>query len=444
MILFMAYSVLIGACAAACAGAARALLSHRMVATRWWWCAALLVTISASTLSMVMPKGAAGVSGVGRTAPAAIATEPRGASVASVPAGMSLTVAIAAAWAATSGVLIGLLCMGMIDIARHQRRAQPMTVQGAPVLLTDDVGPAVAGFTRPTVFVPRWLLQLDATTQRLMLAHEAEHARAGDARLLWVVAFMVAVFPWNPAVWWIARRLRLAIEIDCDARVLAGAPDVRAYAELLLLAARRRTRNDPMLLARFPGAGADLSRRIEAMTEQPVRSTAGRRLFYGAVALGAVIVACEAPRPEPVAPVNEFTWRAPGSKAPAELEAPWSSAEIVAYLQRHYPEIVAAGSDRQPVIVVRNAKGQILKAERAPIPSAGRFLASGALAQLDPKDIESVEVVKGKTLPPELSGGLISIVLKDPNTPLRKPADVPAAAGAGAQTLPRISVRPRR
>lgn len=178
------------------------------------------------------------------------------------------------------------------------------------------------------------------------------------------------------------------------------------------------------------------------MTEQPVRSTASRRFVYGAVAFGAVIVACEAPRPEPIAPINEFVWRAPGSQAPAQLEAPTSQADLVAYLERRYPEIVASAGDRQPVIVVRNAKGQILKAERAPIAAAGRFLATGALASLDPKDIESVEVIKGKTLAPVFGGGLISIILKDPNAPLRKREDVPAAAGA--QTVPRILVRPRK
>ena len=169
MILFMAYSVLIGVCAAICAGAARALLRHRIAAGRWWWCAALLVTVTASMLSMVMPKEAAGVSEVGRTAASASAIVPGGASVTDAASRVTLAFAIAAVWAATSGVLLGLLGVGMIDIARHKRRAQPMTVQGAPVLVTDDVGPAVAGFTRPTVFVPRWLLQLDGTTQRLMV-----------------------------------------------------------------------------------------------------------------------------------------------------------------------------------------------------------------------------------------------------------------------------------
>ena len=436
MILFMAYSVLIGVCAATCAGAMRALLRRRMGATRWWWWAALLVTATASALSMVTPKGTTSASNVGRKETAASAVASGQVRVTADTTRISLSAAVATAWAATSGVLLGLLGIGMIDIARHRRRAQPITVHGAPVLLTDDVGPAVAGFTRPTVFVPRWLLQLDAPMQRLMLAHEAEHARAGDSRLLWMAALSVAVFPWNPAVWWLARRLRLAVEIDCDARVLAAAPDVRAYAELLLLAARRRTRTPPIPLAHFPGTGADLLRRIEAMTERPERSSARRRLSYGAVALGAVVIACEAPRPEPVAPINEFSWRAPGSKAPGELEAPMSSAELVVYLEAHYPAILASAGDKQPVIVVRNAHGQILKAERAPFSAGEKARSTGSLALLDPKDIGSVEVVKGRALPPVFSGGLITITLKDPNAALRKSPDVPASTGTKSRPAP--------
>lgn len=48
--------------------------------------------------------------------------------------------------------------------------------------------------------------------------------------------------PWNPALWWIVRRLRLAIETDCDRRVLHAGTDVHAYGVLLLNAAARYAR----------------------------------------------------------------------------------------------------------------------------------------------------------------------------------------------------------
>ena len=58
--------------------------------------------------------------------------------------------------------------------------------------------------------------------------------------LIAAAAWAVALFPWNPALWLIVKRLRLAIEIDCDARVLAGRrSDVRDYGMLLLTVGSR-------------------------------------------------------------------------------------------------------------------------------------------------------------------------------------------------------------
>ena len=49
---------------------------------------------------------------------------------------------------------------------------------------------------------------------------EASHGR--DPLVLHAAALLALVTPWNLALWWLNRRLRLAVELDCDARVLAG------------------------------------------------------------------------------------------------------------------------------------------------------------------------------------------------------------------------------
>jgi hypothetical protein len=157
---------------------------------------------------------------------------------------------------------------------------------------------------RPALLVPRWVLGLDARRRRLLLSHEAEHARAGDTTLLWLSALCLALMPWNGAVWWMRRRLQLALELDCDARVLARGSDVRAYAELLLLAARHRTPVPAVPLSHLERRAADLQRRIEAMTSRPAPPGLARRLGGAAVVSAAIFVACEAPRPEPVAPLG--------------------------------------------------------------------------------------------------------------------------------------------
>src|SRR5947199_2497489 len=75
-----------------------------------------------------------------------------------------------------------------------------------------------------------------------MLSHEDEHVLAHDPWLRAAGAALLVLAPWNPALWWQVRRLRLAVEMDCDARVLARAGDTPEYAELLLRVGQRRAR----------------------------------------------------------------------------------------------------------------------------------------------------------------------------------------------------------
>src|SRR2546422_838633 len=116
------------------------------------------------------------------------------------------------------------------------------TVDGRAVLVSDNVGPAVAGLWRPRVVLPEWALRLGDRERRLMLAHEDEHIRARDPWLLAAAAVTLFFTPWNPVVWWQVRRLRLAVEMDCDSRVLARDGDAPAYGALLLRVGQRRAR----------------------------------------------------------------------------------------------------------------------------------------------------------------------------------------------------------
>jgi hypothetical protein len=92
----------------------------------------------------------------------------------------------------------------------------------------------VVGVVRPEIVVPRWLLARDAEEQRLVLAHEEEHVRARDHLLLGAACVAVALMPWHPALWWSLARLRLAIELDCDSRVLRRGVQARSYGEMLI------------------------------------------------------------------------------------------------------------------------------------------------------------------------------------------------------------------
>jgi beta-lactamase regulating signal transducer with metallopeptidase domain len=70
--------------------------------------------------------------------------------------------------------------------------------------------------------------------------------------------------PWNPALWWQVRRLCLAVELDCDNRVVKALGDAPAYGELLLKVAQAASRG-PRLQPAFLGGMGSLERRLTAL-----------------------------------------------------------------------------------------------------------------------------------------------------------------------------------
>ena len=122
--------------------------------------------------------------------------------------------------------------LGAVGSDRHR--------QAAPTW-SRDTGPAIVGLFRPRVVLPAWVADVEASKQRLILAHEEEHRRAGDGILRFAMATLLIVIPWNPFLWLHYRRLCLAIELDCDHRVVQRLPDRRwHYGDLLVRAAARR------------------------------------------------------------------------------------------------------------------------------------------------------------------------------------------------------------
>ena len=138
------------------------------------------------------------------------------------------------AWLSASALCLALLAASAWRVTRMRRDWRESVMAGVPVLVSHDVGPAVIGLIHHGIVVPQWVESLDDDSQRTVLTHEREHVRAGDPLLLWSATILVALVPWNAALWYALRRLRHAIEMDCDARVLRVRPDTRAYCTLLL------------------------------------------------------------------------------------------------------------------------------------------------------------------------------------------------------------------
>jgi TonB family protein len=175
-------------------------------------------------------------------------------------------------WVIASVLLIVRLVVAWRALSSVERAASPVVIAGVPVLVTPSLGPAVFGVRRPRLLVPQWLLDLDAPLRALVVRHEQEHCRVRDAQLTLAVAIGVALVPWNAGAWWIARRLRLAMELDCDARVLRGATNAERYGRLLLFIAQRQSRTHVATM--LAESNSDLSLRITAMnTPRPANPT---------------------------------------------------------------------------------------------------------------------------------------------------------------------------
>ena len=201
-----------------------------------------------------------------------------------------IDVVLLAVWGVVSAVMLVQMARAVIVLHRIRHRAIRHTVDGDDVLVSDSLGPAVIGLRDMHIVIPAWLLDLDAPLRALVLRHEREHRLARDPWLVWLSVAATTIAPWNAGLWFITSRLRLAMEVDCDARTLLAVADRPRYAKLLLLIAQRGSsaRFAPMLAH----SRSQLARRITVMTSAPSRRPITQALMAGAVAALALAAAC--------------------------------------------------------------------------------------------------------------------------------------------------------
>lgn len=203
-------------------------------------------------------------------------------------------------WLLASGVLLiwglanAMRVSYLVALSRQGTRNPPI-VDGVPVVVTNQLGPATVGLLRSLVLVPRWVLALPERQRRYVLRHEDEHRRAHDAALLFVASLPILLMPWNPALWWQVRRLCLAVELDCDNRVVKALGDAPAYGELLLKVAQAANRG-PRLQPAFLGGMGSLERRLTALVAPaPLRHT--QKFALPVVAMALLLLVLWMPHP---------------------------------------------------------------------------------------------------------------------------------------------------
>jgi hypothetical protein len=203
----------------------------------------------------------------------------------------------AASLAALMSVALCVVLLGVGHRFERARRRWPLTtLQGVDVRVSPRIGPIVIGIVHSEIVVPRWLLARSAIEQRLVVTHESEHVRARDPLLLGLAWCAAVAAPWNPAVWYMVSRLRLAIELDCDARVLRRGAAPESYGSLLIDVAQHASvlRSSALALA---DDSSHLHQRLIAMKPIVPRFARVRAAGAAAFAFTGVLVACQATLP---------------------------------------------------------------------------------------------------------------------------------------------------
>ena len=199
-------------------------------------------------------------------------------------------------WILASGAGLLALHLNLANQRRQRRRWRRAVIDGVPLLVSRNVGPAVTGVVHPEIVVPEWILALPDDSRSIVIAHEVEHVRAGDTGWLCVSFLMLAAMPWNPVIWWQVGRLRRAIELDCDVRVLRRGADPREYARVLFaIGLRKGSMSLPS--AAMSQSASLLEERVRRILPVPGGARGSWSITASIMATGCLLLAFAVPRP---------------------------------------------------------------------------------------------------------------------------------------------------
>ena len=339
--------VLFAALLAAAAFGASAAASATRHQSRMVWALAITISVAWPAVAQLLPREPVpSLSATSAVAPALGAAHALTAKMSPISAAVASGVALGfvCAWAAASLMLLHRLFRAQRLLGRMTSKASAVSLDGQRVLVSDEIGPAAVGVLRPRIAVPSWIADLDGSLRAMILRHELAHCTARDTLLLWLSELCIAAMPWNPAVWWQARRLRLAIEMDCDLRTLRNASDQTMYAQLLVLIAQRQSLHPsaPMIAA----FDSHLQQRISAMRRPIASIRSPRVVLSAALAITAAIAACTPAFRNDVAGISASAQR--DNRIYSEKEVATAVAVLPTAKAPQYPtELRASGLEGQ-------------------------------------------------------------------------------------------------
>jgi beta-lactamase regulating signal transducer with metallopeptidase domain len=166
--------------------------------------------------------------------------------------------------------------------------------RSAELCLSGEVErPSVFGFFHPCILLPPALMErLTAQELEQVVVHEMEHLRRGDDWTNLLQKTALVLFPLNPALLWVERRLCAERELACDDSVLRASRGRKAYAICLTrLAEYSMVRRSLSLVLGAWERQSELVGRVHRILRQPGASMSGRRTRSLTACLMAAVLA---------------------------------------------------------------------------------------------------------------------------------------------------------
>jgi beta-lactamase regulating signal transducer with metallopeptidase domain len=203
------------------------------------------------------------------------------------------SIAIVGVWAMLSLWRGTQLILSAVRLSRLANRATPLAhdallprIEGgraAELCTSVEVErPSVFGFFRPRILIPPALIEkLSASELQQVVLHEMEHLRRRDDWTNLLQKAALVLFPLNPALLWVERRLCSERELACDDRVLRSSAAPKAYAVCLTRLAEFSMVQRSLSLAL--GAWerqSELVRRVHRLLRRPTESMGARQAQF--------------------------------------------------------------------------------------------------------------------------------------------------------------------
>ena len=177
---------------------------------------------------------------------------------------------------------------GSWRIRKSARRLAESWTNNLDVRASETIGsPGTFG---STVLLPGDCFAWNHTKRTAVVAHEAAHVQERDCYLLWLARLYACFFWFNPATWWLQRRMAALAEATSDDAAIAMIGDRIAYAEILLEFSRDAQGNASLATSM---ASTNVSHRIDRIistSNNPRRPSMKVRTGAFAALLPAVIL----------------------------------------------------------------------------------------------------------------------------------------------------------